>query len=92
MVVAEEKGSASRTTPTPAQEDAVAVRAAATATLVSLDADADSGSNAAVASLRELDGVKRRMEAAASTLKEAAGLSALFQRVDDYFATGDLGR
>lgn len=42
--------------------------------------------------LAELDAVKQRMEDACSTLKEAAGLSALFARVDDLIATGDLRR
>lgn len=42
--------------------------------------------------LAELDAVKQRMEDARSTLKEAAGLSALFARVDDLIATGDLRR
>ena len=73
------------------QDDVASVRAAALGTLQQLE-EGSSGSAPAVAVLEDLDRVKRRMEAACSTLKEAAGLSALFQRVDDYFASGDLGR
>eukprot|EP00887_Chlorella_sp_A99_P007905 scaffold12.g7905.t1 len=72
-------------------DDAQGVRAAAAAALRQLD---ERGGDAApaVAALAQLDAVKCRMEAACSTLKEAAGLSALFQRVDDLFAAGDLER
>jgi hypothetical protein len=85
------------------KDDAAAVRASAAATLRQLEgaggggeggggAAAAAAAPAAVAALEEIDAVKRRMEAACSTLKEAAGLSSLFHLVDDLFASGDLRR
>ncbi|KAL4457254.1 hypothetical protein ABPG75_012119 [Micractinium tetrahymenae] len=74
------------------KEDVGTLRASAAGALQQLE-DAGSGQAAAVVGqLAELDRVKRRMEDACNTLKEAAGLSALFQRVDDYFASGNLPR
>ncbi|KAL4421182.1 hypothetical protein ABPG77_003365 [Micractinium sp. CCAP 211/92] len=74
------------------KEDVGALRASAAGALQQLE-DAGSGQAAAVVGqLAELDRVKRRMEDACNTLKEAAGLSVLFQRVDDYFASGSLAR
>lgn len=75
------------------REDAQGVRTSVAVTLSKLQEDSSRGSTAAtLASLEEIDGVKRRMEDACSTLKEAAGLSTLFSLVDDLFASGDLPR
>lgn len=46
----------------------------------------------AVEPISQLDKVKRNMESACSTLKEATELSGLFVLVEDVFATGDLPR
>ncbi|EFN55444.1 hypothetical protein CHLNCDRAFT_133750 [Chlorella variabilis] len=73
-------------------DDVATLRGSAAAALKQLE-DAGSGQAAAVVGqLQAVDTVKRRMEDACSTLKEAAGLSALFQQVDDHFASGNLRR
>lgn len=73
------------------KDDVAAVRAAAASAQRQLES-ANDGAAAAVATIERLDAVKRRMEAACSTLQEAAGLSSLFRRVDDLFVSGDLQR
>jgi len=75
------------------REDAQSVRSAVISALSKLQEDASRGSAAeALAAIEELDRVKAQMEAACSTIKEAAGLSTLFELVDDLFAAGDIIR
>lgn len=73
------------------KDNIAALRADVAAALEQLEI-AELGATAAVSTLKDLDKVKRRMEAACTTLKEAAGLSSLFQRVEDLFASGDPAR
>ncbi|KAK9865012.1 hypothetical protein WJX84_005766 [Apatococcus fuscideae] len=74
-----------------AQGDVVGLKAKVGVTLQQLDA-ARRLAAASVAGLAEIDAVKQRMEAAASTLKEATELSDLFNRIHTIFASGDLNR
>lgn len=45
-----------------------------------------------VATIKELDRVKRNMDGACNTLQEATELSGMFLKVEDVFASGDLPR
>jgi hypothetical protein len=76
------------------REDAQGVRASVATALTKLQETGTTTSNTAatLAALEEIDGVKRKMESACHTLKEAAGLSTLFSLVDDLFTSGDLSR
>ncbi|GAB4818119.1 hypothetical protein N2152v2_005165 [Parachlorella kessleri] len=73
------------------KDNVQALRGDAGAALRQLE-EAEGGAASAVATLRDLDRVKQRMEAACTTLKEATGLSSLFQRVDSLFDSGDPAR
>ena len=74
------------------REDAMALRTSVATVLAQLQ-DISSGPAADVIHLiQELDVVKQRMEAGCSTLQQAAGLSSLFQRAEELFASRDLSR
>ncbi len=75
------------------REDAQDVRTSVATALTKLQETGNNANTAAtLAALEEIDDVKRKMESACHTLKEAAGLSTLFSLVDDLFNSGDLSR
>lgn len=78
------------------REDAQSVRASVATALSKIQETnkptTSSSTAATLAALEEIDDVKRKMESACNTLKEAAGLSTLFSLVDDLFTSGDLSR
>jgi conserved oligomeric Golgi complex subunit 7 len=79
------------------REDAQVVRTSVATALTKVqetgnNTNTSSSTAATLAALEEIDDVKRKMESACNTLKEAAGLSTLFSLVDDLFNSGDLSR
>ncbi|CAN6215996.1 unnamed protein product [Urochloa humidicola] len=71
------------------REDAVALRAHLASVLQSLSL-AEGSSAESIAALAQIDTVKQRMEAAYTTLQDAAGLAQLSQSVEDVFSSGNL--
>lgn len=78
------------------REDSEDVRATVAIVLTKLQETSNpatsSSTAATLVALEEIDDVKRKMESACNTLKEAAGLSTLFSLVDDLFNSKDLSR
>ncbi|CAN6163128.1 unnamed protein product [Urochloa humidicola] len=71
------------------RDDAVALRAHLASVLQSLSL-AEGSSAESIAALAQIDTVKQRMEAAYTTLQDAAGLAQLSQSVEDVFSSGNL--
>nr|CAB3468706.1 unnamed protein product [Digitaria exilis] len=71
------------------RDDAVALRAHLASVLQSLSL-AEGSSAESIAALARIDTVKQRMEAAYTTLQDAAGLAQLSQSVEDVFSSGNL--
>jgi len=71
------------------RDDAVALRAHLASVLQSLNL-AEGSSAESIAALAQIDTVKQRMEAAYTTLQDAAGLAQLSQSVEDVFSSGNL--
>ncbi|XP_051138387.1 conserved oligomeric Golgi complex subunit 7 [Andrographis paniculata] len=73
------------------RDDAFSLRSSVASILQFLK-KAEGSSAESIATLAEVDTVKRRMEAAYETLQDAAGLTQLSSTVEDVFASGDLPR
>ncbi|PAN22876.1 hypothetical protein PAHAL_4G050200 [Panicum hallii] len=71
------------------RDDAVALRGHLASVLQSLNL-AEGSSAESIAALAQIDTVKQRMEAAYTTLQDAAGLAQLSQSVEDVFSSGNL--
>lgn len=71
------------------RDDAVALRSHLASVLQSLSL-AEGSSAESIAALARIDTVKQRMEAAYTTLQDAAGLAQLSQSVEDVFSSGNL--
>uniref|UniRef100_A0ACD6AM15 Uncharacterized protein n=1 Tax=Avena sativa TaxID=4498 RepID=A0ACD6AM15_AVESA len=71
------------------RDDAVALRSHLASVLQSLS-QAEGSSAESITALARIDTVKQRMEAAYTTLQDAAGLAQLSQSVEDVFSSGDL--
>ncbi|CAL5041466.1 unnamed protein product [Urochloa decumbens] len=71
------------------RDDAVALRTHLASVLQSLSL-AEGSSAESIAALAQIDTVKQRMEAAYTTLQDAAGLAQLSQSVEDVFSSGNL--
>lgn len=71
------------------RDDAVALRSHLASVLQSLSL-AEGSSAESIAALAQIDTVKQRMEAAYTTLQDAAGLAQLSQSVEDVFSSGNL--
>ncbi|KAJ1260319.1 hypothetical protein BS78_10G223100 [Paspalum vaginatum] len=71
------------------RDDGVALRSHLASVLQSLSL-AEGSSAESIAALARIDTVKQRMEAAYTTLQDAAGLAQLSQSVEDVFSSGNL--
>ncbi|CAM0909323.1 unnamed protein product [Alopecurus aequalis] len=71
------------------RDDAVALRSHLASVIQSLS-QAEGSSAESITALARIDTVKQRMEAAYTTLQDAAGLAQLSQSVEDVFSSGDL--
>ncbi|XP_066371821.1 conserved oligomeric Golgi complex subunit 7-like [Miscanthus floridulus] len=71
------------------RDDAVALRSHLASVLQSLSL-AEGSSAESIAALARIDTVKQRIEAAYTTLQDAAGLAQLSQSVEDVFSSGNL--
>nr|BAJ95800.1 predicted protein [Hordeum vulgare subsp. vulgare] len=71
------------------RDDALALRSHLASVLHSLS-QAEGSSAESITALARIDTVKQRMEAAYTTLQDAAGLAQLSQSVEDVFSSGDL--